>query len=122
MRTLTLTNSLFNNLLTNWDKAFSDEDYSYWRRKGEGVRGVELNDSFEYYEPLAGFKKEDIEATVSEGIVYISAKRGESTAFYSFRAPEEGDVSKLSAKHEDGLLTVTVSKSEAVKPKTIEII
>ena len=60
MRTLTLTNSLFNNLLTNWDKAFSDEDYSYWRRKGEGVRGVELNDSFEYYVPLGGFKKEEI--------------------------------------------------------------
>jgi len=120
MRTLTLTNSLFNNFLTNWDRAFFDEDYSYWRRR-EGVRGKELEDSFEYYVPLAGFKKEDIEATVSDGLIHILAKKEEDTASYSFEVPEGGDTSKLLAKYEDGLLTVTVGKADVVKPKTIDI-
>ena len=121
MRTLQLTNSLFDNFLTNWDRAFLDGDYSYWRRKGEGVRGKELEDSFEYYISLAGFKKEDIKATISEGLVYVLAKKDDDTASYSFRIPEDCDTSKLSAKHEDGLLIISVGKSDAVKPMSIDI-
>ena len=118
MRTL----SLFDNVLTNWDRAFFDGDYSYWRRKGEGVRGEELEDSFEYHIPLAGFKKEDIKATISDGLMYVLAKKkNEGTYSYSFQIPEGGDTSKISAKHENGLLTVTVGKADAVKPVSIEI-
>ena len=120
MRTLSLTNSLYDNFLTNWDRAFFEEDYSYWRRDNH-VKSSEKENSFEYYIPLAGFKKEDIKASVSDGLVAILAKKNDSTLSYSFEVPEGGDSSKLSAKHEDGLLTVTVGKSEAVKPRNIDI-
>ena len=120
MKTLNITNHLVNDFFTDWNKAFFAEDYSYWRRDNH-VKSSEKENSFEYYIPLAGFKKEDIKASVSDGLVAILAKKNDSTLSYSFEVPEGGDSSKLSAKHEDGLLTVTVGKSEAVKPRNIDI-
>tara|TARA_Y100000310_G_scaffold237776_1_gene241067 strand:- start:90 stop:455 length:366 start_codon:yes stop_codon:yes gene_type:complete len=120
MRTLTLTNSLFNNFLTNWDRALFEGDHSYWRRDNH-VKSSEKEDSFEYYISLAGFRKEDIQATVSDGLVHVLAKKDEDTISYSFEIPEGGDTSKLLAKHEDGLLTITVGKADTVKSKPIKI-
>ena len=122
MRTLTLTNALFDNFLTNWDNAFFDGDHSYWRRRDSSINCRETEDSHEYYVPLAGFKKEDIAARIDDGRVYILAKRDENTASYSFALPnDEVDISNLSAKHEDGLLTVKIPKSEKAKAITIAI-
>ena len=120
MRTIALTNSLFDNFLTNWDRAFFEGDHSYWRRDN-CVRSSEKEDSYEYYVPLAGFKKEDIKVSLSDGLVHILAKKKDDTASYSFELPEGGDASKLSAEHEDGLLTVIVGRLESVEPKTIKI-
>ena len=121
MRTLTLTNSLFDNFLTNWDNALFDGDHSYWRRKDNSINYRETEEHYEYYVPLAGFKKEDLAARLDEGRVHIVAKRDESTASYSFALPEEVDSSNMSAKHEDGLLTITIPKSEKTKATTISI-
>ena len=122
MRTFTMTNALFDNFLTNWDKAFFDGDYSYWRRRDSSIECRETDDSYEYYVPLAGFRKEDIAARVDEGRVHIAAKKGEDTISYSFALPnEEVNTSSLSAKHEDGLLTVNIPKTEKAKAITIAI-
>lgn len=123
MKTLTITNELFNNFITNWDKAFFDGDYSYWRRKDSSVNCRETEDSYEYYVPLAGFKKEDIAAQLDDGRVYIVVKQEEKdTTSCSFALPNDDvDISGLSAKHEDGLLTVTIPKSEKAKAITIAI-
>jgi HSP20 family protein len=121
MRTLTMTNTLFDHFLTNWDKAFFDEDYSYWRRNDSSINCREKENSYEYYVPLAGFKKEDIAARLDEGRVHVVAKRYENTASYSFALPDEVDLSNMSAKHEDGLLTVTIPKTEKAKAITIAI-
>tara|TARA_Y100000310_G_scaffold153804_1_gene153338 strand:- start:14477 stop:14899 length:423 start_codon:yes stop_codon:yes gene_type:complete len=122
MRTLGLTNTLFDNFLTNWDNAYFDGDHSYWRRKDNSINYREKEEHYEYYVPLAGFKKEDIAARIDEGRVHIVAKRNESTASYSFVLPDdEIELSSLSAKHEDGLLTVKIPKSEKAKAITIAI-
>ncbi|MAH47202.1 hypothetical protein CMI37_15350 [Candidatus Pacearchaeota archaeon] len=122
MRTLTLTNTLFDNFLTNWDNAYFDGDHSYWRRKDNSINCREKEEHYEYYVPLAGFKKEDIAARLDEGRVHIVAKNeNDSTASYSFALPDEVDLSSLSAKHEDGLLTVKIPKSEKAKAITIAI-
>jgi HSP20 family molecular chaperone IbpA len=122
MRTLTLTNTLFDNFLTNWDSAFFEGDHSYWRRLDNSINYREKEENYEYYVPLAGFRKEDIAARLDDGRVHIVAKRDENTASYSFALPsEEVDCSSLSAKYEDGLLTVNIPKSEKVKPTPITI-
>ena len=114
MNTLRITNALFDNFFTNSDRAFLEGDHTYWRRNNT-VKGKELEDSYEYNVPLPGFKKENIKATVADGEVYIVAKQDDSTASYSFLIPEAGDVSGMSASHNDGLLTVKINKKESEK-------
>ena len=114
MNTLKLTNRLFDTFFTNADRAFLEGDHTYWRRNNT-VLGKESEDSYEYSIPLAGFKKENIKATVQEGEVYIVAKQNDSTASYSFMIPEGGDISTMSATHNDGLLTVKINKKESEK-------
>ena len=113
-----LINRLFDDVFTNYDRAFFNEDHSYWRRDTH-VRSREHEDSYEYYVPLAGFKKEDIKVTIKGDEALVQAKKDENTATYSFLIPEDGDLSRLSANHEDGLLTVKIEKAE--KAKAIEV-
>ena len=115
-----LTTRLFNDVLTNWDRAFFDGDYSYWRRENN-ARGRELEDSYEYYVPLPGFKKENIKAPVEDGLVYVLAKQDEETASYSVLLPEGVDASSLDARHEDGLLTIKVRKKESERRIELKI-
>ena len=121
MSTYTLTNKLFNNFFTNWDQAFLSEDYTHWRRNDNFVKHTEEDNHHEYSIALAGFKKEDIKLKLNEQRVFIFVKNDEDNLSYSFSLHEEVDFSSCSAKHENGLLTIKVNKSERSKPKTIEI-
>ena len=102
-----------------WDKAFLSDDWSHWRENI--VPHKEHEDHYEYWINLAGFKKEDIAARIDDGRVHITAKDGDSAASYSFALPDEVDASVLSAKHENGLLTITIPKLERAKAITIAI-
>jgi HSP20 family protein len=86
---------------------------------------------------LPGVKKNDIHVTFENGLLTLRGERKfereeknrkyhrierEYGAFTrTFELPENVDASKLTAAYEDGLLTVTVAKSEAAKPKRIEV-
>jgi len=115
-----LTKRLFDNALADWDRAFFNEDYSYWR-KGNSIKGKELEDSYEYYVPLAGFKKEDVKATIDSGQVYLRAENKKNTADHSFLLPEDVDLKNMSAEHKDGLLTIKLNKKEEAKAIKINI-
>ena len=119
-----LTNRLFNDVLTDWDRAFFNEDYSYWRR-GLGnsvrVRSRELDDSYEYYVPLAGFKKENVKANVEDGLVSVLAEQDENAVSCSVPLPEGADASSLEARLEDGLLTIKVTKKETERRIELKI-
>jgi len=112
---------LFDNLFTNWDRAFFEGDNEYWRRQDNVVKSNESEDSYEHYLPLAGFKKENVKATVLNSEVYITAEKDGSTASYSFLVPEDADPTSLSARLEDGLLTIKSQKKESAKKIELEI-
>ena len=113
-----------NNVFDLFDQAFSNEDYSFWRRHSISTDALAWKDSGDAYSlhiPLPGFKKEHIKAEVDDGIMSVSAKRDEDNASYSLRLPEAADVSKLSAKMEDGLLSLRVEKLEKNKKIQLKI-
>ena len=119
------TLKLFNNGLgTNpfwdsWDKAFFEEDWGRWRENI--VPHKEHKDHYEYWINLAGFKKENVEAVIHKGVVVVTAEKDGSTSDHSFYLNDDADVSTLSSKLEDGLLTIKVKKRKEAVPKKIKI-
>ena len=103
-----------------FDDRFFNNDFSHWRQNI--VPHNEDEDGYHYFLNLAGFKKEDVDATVNDGLVSVKAKNKDgSTASYSFLVPEDADVSRMSAKLEDGLLTISLEKEEKSKPHKLKI-
>jgi len=86
---------------------------------------------------LPGLKKEDIEVTLLDGVLTISGERKQernveegavhrSERYFgrferSLTLPSEVAADGVKADYKDGLLTVTLPKTEAAKPKKIGI-
>lgn len=85
---------------------------------------------------LAGMQKDDIEISLHDGTLTISGERkssssngekAERTERYvgtfrrSITLPVRVDPNKVSATYRDGILTVTLPKSEEAKPKRIDV-
>ncbi|MDJ0756633.1 MAG: Hsp20/alpha crystallin family protein [Ardenticatenaceae bacterium] len=111
------------------------EDQTSW---GIALDVVEKNGEYQLKASIPGLKPEEIDVTVNEGLLTIkgetSSEREESEEgkFHlrerrygrfsrSLRLPNDIDFDKVTAHHEDGVLTLTMPKSEASKPRRIEI-
>jgi HSP20 family protein len=78
---------------------------------------------------LPGVKKDAVKVELREGVLTVSAERrvksGENESTYtlsrSLSLPETVNAEGISAKLEDGLLTVTLPKQEQRKPKLIAV-
>ena len=86
---------------------------------------------------LPDVKKEDVKVTVENGVLTIAGERKfekeEKGKKYhrverafgsfvrSFTLPDDADANKVNAEFKDGVLKVHVAKSEAAKPKQIEV-
>ena len=86
---------------------------------------------------LAGMKKEDIEVTLHEGTLSIAGERKtekkvEEAGLYrserffgrfqrAVTLPSPVDGAKVTADYKDGILTVTLPKTEEAKPKQIDV-
>jgi HSP20 family protein len=84
---------------------------------------------------LAGMKKEDFDISLHDDVLTISGERkAESHDGESFRSerffgsfsrsvtlPSAVKADEVSAKYEDGLLTITLPKAEEAKPKKIQV-
>lgn len=86
---------------------------------------------------LPEVKKEEVKVTVENGILSISGERkfekeekgkkyhrierSYGSFVRSFGLPENADADKVDAKFSDGVLKVHIAKSEAAKPKQIEV-
>jgi HSP20 family protein len=97
----------------------------------------EDKDNFTVNVELPGMKKEDIEVSVHEGVLTISGERKEEKEHKeaeSYRAerffgrfhrtvslPVAVNAEKVAAAYKDGILTVTLPKSEEAKPKQIPV-
>ena len=85
---------------------------------------------------LPEVKKEDVKVTVENGVLTITGERKfekvEKTKYHRversygsfariFALPDNGDAAKVNAEFKDGVLKVHVAKSEATRPKQIEV-
>jgi HSP20 family protein len=52
---------------------------------------------------------------------YLYRERSVSSFKRSFVVPKDADVEKVDARYANGILTLTIGKSEKAKPKTIEV-
>ncbi|NTV53721.1 MAG: Hsp20/alpha crystallin family protein [Candidatus Firestonebacteria bacterium] len=104
------------------------------------VPNVDLTENKEAYTlraDLPGVSKEDVKVTFAEGVLTIagekkSEKEIKNENFHrsernygafsrSFRLPDPVHEEKIQAEYRDGVLTLTLPKSEGVKPREIEI-
>jgi HSP20 family protein len=97
----------------------------------------ESGDHFVVVVELPGMRKEDIEISLHDGALTISGERkrekssnGETaqrteryvgTFRRSVALPSRVDPSKVSATYQDGILKVTLPKTEEAKPKQIQV-
>lgn len=78
---------------------------------------------------VPGVKKEDVKIELNNGMLTVSAekreKNGDNESSYSLSrsvsVPEGVNAEAISAKLEDGILRVTLSKAEHRKPRTITL-
>jgi len=78
---------------------------------------------------LPGVSREAINVEVADGVLTLTAARkqktGEQEESFSFsraiELPEGLQTDKISAAYENGVLTVTLPKQEAVKPKKVTV-
>ena len=115
-----LNNGLSRNFWDEWNNNMSSPHWSEWRQNIASYR--ETDDGYEFYVNLAGFKKDEVKASIIDGLVSIKAEDKDGhTLSQSFDVPVDGDAEKIDGKLEDGLLTVTVKKIAAPKPQVIKI-
>ena len=96
---------------------FNDLDYDFMPK----VRTKENEDNYELSFVLPGFKKEDININIEDGVLIISSKVEKDDFKQSFenryQIPEDVDTEKINASMEDGILKISVGKYKEL-PKT----
>ena len=92
-------------------------------------------DSLFVHAELPGMKKEDVTLSLHDGVLTLSGERrhvqGDKTTLRNERSfgrfersitlPAPVDATRVTAAYENGILTVTLPKAEAAKPRQIEI-
>jgi len=98
---------------------------------------AETDKEFSIKAEIPEVKKEDVKVTVDNGILTIRGERKQEKEekdkkfhrverFYgsftrSFTLPDNVDESKIEASFKDGMLNLTVLKTEGTKPKAIDV-
>ena len=86
---------------------------------------------------IPGVKKDDVKVTIQDGMLTLQGERKQEKEekgkkFHriercygsfarSFRVPDDADENSVKAEFKDGVLNVTLSKSEKAKPKQINV-
>lgn len=122
---------MINRAFTNFGRWSAFENESAFGPKADRVP-VDLyedNDSYHVRAELPGVKKEAIKLELDNAVLTLSGERktksGDSEEVSSFSRSvsvgEDIQSDKVKAHFEDGVLTVSVPKSEQRKPRTIAI-
>ena len=127
--------TLFNNRTTDiFDRFFGYDDF--WttptvKQVSDQHRPSvnEQEDKYQIYLTAPGLEKSDFNITVEGNLLTISydaSNKKENYAFatkYSktYTIPNDCDIDAISASYKSGVMVVTLPKSEAAKPKTIDI-
>ena len=86
---------------------------------------------------IPGVKKEDVKVTIQDGMLTIQGERRQEkeekgkkfhriercygSFMRSFRVPDDADEGKVKAEFKDGMLNITLSKSEKTKPRPRQV-
>lgn len=71
--------------------------------------------------PVPGYKPDQIEITVKEGVVSVSGKSDRRTFSRSFTIPDDVDQDQIEARVEDGMLALSLARRPEAQPKRIQI-
>jgi HSP20 family protein len=121
-----------------FDLSWSGRDSGLFSGWSPSLDVFDEKDHFVVNVELPGLKKEEIDLSFQDGVLSISGERKQTkesqegeTTFRSERyfgkfqrsvtLPAAVDSSKISASYKDGILEVTLPKSEAAKPKQIAV-
>ena len=125
-----LFNRFFENDLFDW----SNRNFSVTNTTLPAVNIKETEDDFFIEVAAPGLKKSDFKIELKNELLTISSDKKDEKGkdqeqrftrnefsyqsfSRSFTMPLTGDGDKISAKYEDGILTVTIPKKEEAKPK-----
>lgn len=116
-------NRLFNNA------ALFDQRANAAPGRGIRVDSFAGDDAYQVVAELPGIPKDAINVTLENAVLTISGEhssgQGEHARRYTFSRSitvgDDIDAGKVSAKHENGLLTITLPKAEERKPKAITV-
>lgn len=120
---------------TKLDKVFFGDPFFSNATTAVAAFGTDVTDEGDHYQltaDLPGFKKDDIEINVEDGILTISAERNEETedkdkkgryirrerTYGSYKRSfdlTEVDDDNITAKYEDGVLTLTLPKKQVAE-------
>lgn len=106
----------FDSLLDRW---FDNSMFSFNTRMS-----VETNDKNDYVVslPLPGFKQEEVQISLEEGILSIRADNKKyGSVQRSFTVGYGIDAEKVEAALKDGVLEILLPRTEEVKPKKIVV-
>ena len=71
--------------------------------------------------PVAGFRPDQIEATLEDGVLTVLGKSEKRSFTRSVVVPEDVDDENIEAKVQDGMLTLTLTLHPKAQPKRITI-
>jgi HSP20 family protein len=128
----------FSNLFENFFRPSGWEEENVAADMIPRIDVVEREHEFAVHAELPGVKKEDVEITVENGVLTISGatrsqteeKEGDRVVrqerrygryVRSLRLGKEIDEKSVKAAYKDGVLALTLPKSEAVKPRKIAV-
>ena len=126
------TSSTAFNLFKHFDNEFARELSGY----SPALDIVETDQDFQVSLDIPGIKKEDIKIEVKDRSLLVSGERkrevkdehGMNRSERSFgqftrtlQLPLNVDTTKIEAQYEDGVLKLTIPKSEAAQPRLIDI-
>jgi HSP20 family protein len=117
-----------------------DEDWPSSFARGAWRPALDIHETDDEYAvtvELAGARKEDVTVECHEGMLTIRGEkksereeekekrrfveRRYGTFTRSFSLPGDAETEKIDAKFENGVLTLTIPKSEAAKPRTVAV-
>ena len=120
-----------------FDLSWSGRDSGLFSGWSPALDVFDEKDHFVVNAELPGLKKEEIDLSFENGVLSISGERKRTTGntqgetfrseryFGKFQRsvtlPAAVDSSKINASYKDGILSVTLPKSEAAKPKQIAV-
>ena len=125
-----------NQLFGDFGRSFDDVPGLTFRSSGPRTNLYENPDTFEVRTEVPGIAKDDLNVNIQGNYLEISGSRADDTpdgykihrtergsdAFSrSFTLPDDVDADRVEAKLKDGILYLTLPKSEGAKPRQIEI-